>query len=113
MLVNFDERLTWYPSETNDCELQLNYSSTGIKTVYVLLYGTLFEMEEFNVSWRAIKAQRMNFIAGNYKLGGSQYCILANKGKHHWIAIVLTDINCGRWLKRKNKTVYLPNCVHT
>lgn len=50
VLVNFDERLTWYPSETNDCELQLNDSSTGIKTVYVLLYGALFEMEEFNVS---------------------------------------------------------------
>lgn len=49
-LVTFDERLTWYPSETNDRELQLNDSSAKIKTVYVLLYGALFKMEEFNVS---------------------------------------------------------------
>lgn len=45
VLVNFDERLTRYPSETNDSEPKLNDSLTEIKTVYVLLYGALFKME--------------------------------------------------------------------
>lgn len=80
VLVNFDERLTWYPSETNEREPKLSDSSTEIKTVYVLLYGALFKMEEFNVSYQVIKAQRCHFIAGDYKLGDNQYCVLANKG---------------------------------
>lgn len=68
-LVNFDEQMTRYPSETNDREPKLNDSSTEIKTVYVLLYWALFKMEEFNVSQQVIKAHRRHFIAGNYKLG--------------------------------------------
>lgn len=80
VLVNFDERLTWYLSETNEREPKLSDSSTEIKTVYVLLYGALFKMEEFNVSYQVIKAHRCHFIAGDYKLGDNQYCVLANKG---------------------------------
>lgn len=48
-------------------------------TVYELLYGALFKMEEFNTSLWVIKAHRMNFIAGNYKLGDSQYRVLRFK----------------------------------